>query len=332
VSRRQLIAALVLLGAAGAASAFVRETSVARSPGSGTCLWWGQRQVTYHVNAASAAGQAPSVPACANCAPCLDAPTAADLVRTTFVKWNQATRSGDPQACTDFTLLAGTDTTQLATGNDGVNLVVFRSGWCSSTAVVPSGDPCRNTLGACAAKYNCWEHDASATIGLTTVTFNATTGQIIDADVEFHGRDFSTQPTGFWLTCAASPACTGLTPWSPPQASCTSLDVASVALHEAGHVLGLDHTCQYAAPYDACPPGSVMKPSLSTGVTLRTLSPDDVDGVCTIYPRGAATLTCAPTGATPSPGGGCGCGAGEANGALALVAAALLAARTRRRR
>lgn len=333
MSRRYLVAALALLVVAGAASGFVRETSVAGSPGSGTCLWWGQRQVTYRVNATSAASP-PNGPACANCTPCLDATAAADLVRSTLVKWNQATRSGDLQPCTDFTLLAGTDATQVAIGSDGVNLVVFRAGWCSDAAVVPSGDPCRSTLGACAAKYNCWEHDASGTIGLTTVTFNATTGQILDADVEFHGWDGKVPANGFYLTCDPGPSSCGSTWWGPPPAtSCVSIDVASVALHEAGHVVGLDHTCHYAAPYDACPASSIMQPTLPSGATRRTLVADDVEGVCTIYPRGAATATCAPVSGTPTTGGGgCGCGAGEANGGLALVAVALMAARTRRRR
>jgi MYXO-CTERM domain-containing protein len=331
VSRRRAFAAAVVILAAVPAQAYVRATTVNSDPASGSCLWWGARPHTLHVNATSAAAP-PLRPACPTCAPCQDATAAAALVAGTLASWGSATRAGEGQPCTDLALVSGSATTQVAMGNDGVNLVVFRTGWCGSITVVPQNDPCRSALGACAAKYNCWEHDASGTIGLTTLTFRTGTGELLDADIELHGWDGNTtSPNGFYLTCATSPACSA-SPWGPPaETGCVAVDVASIALHEAGHVVGLDHTCRYAAPYDSCTPGSVMQPTITSGATRRTLDADDVAGICTIYPRGGATLTCG-SSAGPPAGGGCGCGAGEGNGALALVAGVLAVLRARRRR
>lgn len=319
--------AVAAVAAAGAAGAFVRETTTPGNPAGGTCLWWGQRQVTYQVNATSAASP-PLRPACPDCTPCLDAGAAAALVSASLATWGAATHPLDALPCTDFTLQDGGATTALAIGRDGVNLVIFRSGFCGSNAVVPAGDACRGTVGACAAKYNCWEHDATGTIGLTTQTFDSRTGEILDADVEFHGRDWTVDSTGVLLTCATTPACSGAPFGPPPQADCVSIDVGSLALHEAGHVLGLDHTCRYAAPYDACPANSVMQPTMPAGALRRALTADDVSGVCTIYPRGAATATCPPTGPAP---GGCGCGSGGGEGLLGIALVAVAGLRSRRR-
>jgi MYXO-CTERM domain-containing protein len=333
VNRWNAVAAAAALAGAVTASAFVRETTVQGDPAAGRCLWWGSRSVTYRVNATSAnsppnGSQCPGIGTGADCTPCLDANLAVQAVTDTLPTWNQATRAGGTQTCTDFAFQGGTTTTQTAMGNDGVNLVVFRTGWCSSSAVVPLSDTCRGTVGACAAKYNCWEHDPTGTIGLTTVTYDVNSGQILDADVEFHGRDYSTQATGFLLTCSTAGPCNLSPPWGPPpEANCTSIDVASLALHEAGHVAGLDHTCQYSAPYNGCPNGSVMQPFITAGTPRRVLAADDVEGICTIYPRGAATLTC---GSSPPKKSG-GCATGEGAGLLGLLLAGMAAFRLRRR-
>ncbi|MEI6226173.1 MAG: matrixin family metalloprotease [Deltaproteobacteria bacterium] len=325
---RRAIAAAVLLAAAGTASAFVRETTVPGDPTAGKCLYWGTRTVPYRVNSTSAAAP-PLRPACPTCAPCQDATAATALITATLPAWGGATQAGAAQACTDFNLQYGGTSTSTTLGNDGVNLVVFRTGWCANANLVPLNDPCRATVGACAAKYNCWEHDASGTIGLTTITFTTSTGAMIDADIEFHGWDGDSN--GYYLTCPASPACS-----NPPfgQVNCTAVDVGSVALHEAGHVVGLDHTCVYPAPNNACPPNSVMQPTIPNGTTRRNLDADDVNGICTIYPRGGATLTCGSGGGgggSTSTGGG-GCSSGGQGGWLALAAAALGVFRMRRRR
>jgi uncharacterized protein (TIGR03382 family) len=327
MNRQRAIVAAVLLAASGGAYAFVRETTVPGDPAAGKCLYWGTRAVTYKVNATSAAAP-PLRPACPTCAPCLDGSAATALIVNTLPTWGLATRAGEATACTDFGLMNGGTTTSTAMGNDGVNLIVFRTGWCQSTSVVPQNDPCRSALGACAAKYNCWEHDATGTIGLTTITYDTNTGEMLDADIEFHGWDGNSPANGYYLTCASSPAC-----GNPAfgQANCTSVDVASLSLHEAGHVVGLDHTCVYPAPFNSCTPDSVMQPVIPSGTTRRTLGADDVAGICTIYPKGAATLTCTSGGGGGTTKSG-GCSTAEGSGLLALGAAAFALLRMRRRR
>lgn len=307
------VAAIALLAAALPATPFVRETTTPRHPESGYCLWWGTRRVTYEVNATSA-----------NPSPCQSASAAEAVAAAAFATWGAATRSGEASACTDFAFVHGAPTTRTAVGRDGVNLVVFRSGLCSDVVGL---DPCSAVPGACAAKFNCWEHEVG-TIGLTTTTFDTDTGEILDADMELFGWNGEIPPTGSYFTCEspAAPRCD-----SPPygQTGCNWVDVGAVVVHEAGHVLGLDHVCDSAfpAPYDACPAGpQVMAPSVGD-VALRGLSQDDVEGICRIYPAGAATLTCAPPHEKPK--GGCS-SAGEV-GIAGLLGVAVAAWRGRRR-
>lgn len=58
-------------------------------------------------------------------------------------------------------------------------------------------------------------------------------------------------------------------------ASPTAHDVESVALHEIGHIIGLEHSNV---------PGAVMFPTISTNTIRRTLTTDDKDGALSLYP------------------------------------------------
>jgi hypothetical protein len=104
--------------------------------------------------------------------------------------------------------------------------------------------------------------DPNSTLGLTTVTFNAETGEIFDADMEINAseRNLSTSE----------------------QVPASGFDLLSVVTHEAGHFLGLAH---------ATNPTSTMYASYKPGSgALRDLDPDDVAGLCSIYPSSAIRI------------------------------------------
>jgi MYXO-CTERM domain-containing protein len=248
-----------------------------------------------------------------------------------FGAWAAAQRAGEAAPCIDLSLPLGGVTTDTQAGytssGTNANLVVFRRGFCSAVPI-PTSDPCW-AADTCANLYGCWP-DASAadrtTLALTTVTYDTRSGEILDADIEVVGWDGEPGPTagqahGWYYTCG---------PGSPPlttcrnygDADCAYMDLQSVITHEAGHVLGLNHTSVRTA---------TMFASAGLGETIkRTLAPDDVDGICSVYPAGAATPACASAPLATGGGGGCGCGTAGADG-LGLALLGLVVARRRRR-
>jgi hypothetical protein len=220
--------------------------------------------------------------------------------------WGLASRDGGSTTCTDFHFdpAAAPTTTRTAIGRDGVNLIVFRSGRCLA--------------GETPAANNCWDtvKNGIATIGLTTTTFDDRTGQILDSDIELFAWDGitgtpGTGGDGFDFTCGGTPV----------------VDARTVVMHEAGHMLGLDHPCTHA-PNPVLDPGypgctgaftQIMAPQIST-VSAGTLHIDDVDGICTIYPKAAATAICPPVEGPDSGGGGCSSAGGASVAGLLLAA------------
>lgn len=98
--------------------------------------------------------------------------------------------------------------------------------------------------------------DSANTLGLTTVSYDVFTGEIYDADIELNSTDKN-------LTTSNSVPTNGY-------------DLLSIVTHEAGHFLGLAH---------AADPSATMFASYRPGSDeLRTLTADDVSGVCAIYP------------------------------------------------
>jgi hypothetical protein len=182
----------------------------------------------------------------------------------------------------------------------------------------------------------CYDPNALA---LTTLTTLKKSGEILDADIEINGVD------DVWGDLAVT---------SIPHGQ----DVQNALTHEMGHFIGLDHPCYLGPVPDPLPlddtgapivncrnaPASVraatMFPSSTPGdLGLRTLSPDDFAAVCDIYAVGRDPHDYS----LPANPAGCACRAvapGTTSGAgqpapwpvLALSAAAVLAARSRRRR
>jgi hypothetical protein len=212
-------------------------------------------------------------------------------------------------------------------GHDGQNLIVFRSVvWCREPAI---------TDDAGASEPECYPPNVLA---VTSLFKNAKTGEILDADIEFNGVNYT------WGDLVAQ----------PELATANTADFQNALTHELGHVIGLDHNCYTAsdgqprlnddtgAPAVDCYGGSAlpeaitqatMYPSVALSDTARrTLSPDDELGVSEIYPYRHETC--------PSPSeGGCSTAApGPASrgwwqaAALTCVALLLSLALGRRRR
>ena len=119
------------------------------------------------------------------------------------------------------------------------------------------------------------ELGGSSTIGVTLpVYFPGTGGQLgsmQDADIQFNGVDYT---------------------WTTNPRTFSDVDAQSIATHEIGHLLGLDHS----AAVDA-----TMYASYEGGTGSRTLHPDDIAGVCALYPSGPGS-ECSATRACPNNG------------------------------
>jgi len=100
-----------------------------------------------------------------------------------------------------------------------------------------------------------WPHsDPANTLALTTVTYGVSSATIFDADIEINSAQHS------------------LSVQEPPSGD--QVDLQAILTHEAGHFFGLAHAVDTAAiMYAFYRPGNV------------TLSPDDLDGMCTVYPH-----------------------------------------------
>ena len=184
-------------------------------------------------------------------------------------------------ACTDVRLnVLAEPEASAGVGNDRKNVIVLRQGsWCRDPSPVnDAGIP----------EPDCY---SSSALAVTTIFKNKKTGEIVDADIEFNAVNYS------WGDLVGQPLLT----------TSTTADFQYALTHELGHVIGLDHNCftvndgqarlndNTGAPEVDCdtnpPPadtvlGATMYPSVSLPATpRRTLSPDDEQGACEIYPH-----------------------------------------------
>ena len=142
--------------------------------------------------------------------------------------------------------------------------------------------PAQNLVGVRAD----WENEPGEAdnLGRTTVTYNHTTGAILDVDLELNGSvDWSFDDT-------------------PPA---DKIDLLSVLSHEVGHMIGIGHSSVADA---------AMSPLYVAGsIEARTLKADDQAAICTVYPNRLQRLAeSGPIASTP-----CALAPGNADGSCA---------------
>lgn len=251
-----VLCALVLTSAT--TSAYVRS----RSPRSGAPFLWVTSCIPIRVEARDARDA--------------DVATLDATLRQAITNWASRT-----DGCSTLRLLALEPEEGLEVEADSKPVVVVRD----ETWSRPGGMP----------------HDPSA-IGLTTVFHVSTPGRygdgtIIDADIELNGVNF---------TFTTDP------PNAIARDGTTLADLENTLTHELGHVLGLAHTCwdrtteeplpnEKGEPSPDCndPLGpeiieTTMYPfSITAGeIEKRSLSEDEVRGVCEIYPATQPAAAC----------------------------------------
>jgi hypothetical protein len=114
--------------------------------------------------------------------------------------------------------------------------------------------------------------DPEATLALTTVTYDKRNGAILDADIRVNGQN---------VLSTATPVPTN------------AYDLQSLISHEVGHFIGLSHSPAPCPAARACPTMRAVYPKGDD--SFRTLEPDDVAGVCAVYPPGRnAPASCIP--------------------------------------
>jgi hypothetical protein len=117
-----------------------------------------------------------------------------------------------------------------------------------------------------------WAYDQGI-VAVTTNSYSTQSGIVFDSDIEVNNTAFT-----FVIVDATC------------QKSSGYMDLRNAVTHEVGHLLGLDHPPnlpQYKcdAMFASAPPCEIKK---------RTLAQDDIDGICSIYPKGQPNHQCFP--------------------------------------
>jgi len=108
---------------------------------------------------------------------------------------------------------------------------------------------------------------AAGAFALTTTWFSTATGEILDADMELNQERFE------FARC--------------PEEGCVDgrVDLQDTVTHELGHFFGLAHSPddREATMWACADEGDVLK---------RDLAPDDIEGLCAVYPDGSLDAEC----------------------------------------
>lgn len=311
---RRIAATLAAVLAATLVAAPAVAYMQTRAAGSGKGLSWPVPNVPWYLN--------PDWPDTApSCSVNGGAPTFT-AVRSSFAAWEQS--------CASLQLVEAGTTGETRTGIGGSfeNLVLFRRGWCSQNAEALASGCFDDPDVDCGGLFGCFEDESCQpnatdclewrTVALTSVLYEPDTGRMLDADIEVNGWDgspgtiittASNLPRHGWYFTCYDESQPGGNCASYGDDNCRGMDLRNTMTHEVGHFVGLAHvTDQAATMYGQTGAGETTK---------RSLTPDDVDGVCAIYGEGSGG------------DGGCGCGSGGAGGALALLVAGLALRRRR---
>jgi hypothetical protein len=264
-----LSAVLAVVSLEPSASAYVRAVT-----STGVPVWWRSPFITMQMDLT-------------NPSPVLGVDQFANAAELAAQAW-----SHDAIACSSVSLGIQKDLTDpLEIGRDGKNVMLFhRDRWCHSPV---SEDP---------EGLTCYAPNALA---ITTLTKQTSTGEIVDADMEINAVNYE------WGDLVANPELAG-----------TVVDFQNTVTHELGHVLGLAHPCllpgdtstplldNHGSPELECSnpavPATVIDATMYPAVALddverRSLSPDDVQAVCDIYPAASPSQGCSMV-RTPSEG------------------------------
>jgi MYXO-CTERM domain-containing protein len=310
-----VLAGLLVTGVAGGARAYVRELSNDGAP----IMWVGT-----------------------NCIPLTVYPKgftqmpADEVAGAAMAAASAWTQPPSPDACSYMTLTmsASMDDPPVAVPVAQASIVFREANWCFIEAD-----------GSCSTDPMMNSGYGEETLMLTSDAVNKKTGQIYMGATEVNAKYFQ------WADLVAHPEMLA--------ANSRLQDLQNALTHELGHFIGLGHTCtlggEVEGPDDQgnpVPPcteatdairATTMAPSAAPGdVQKRTLEPDDVHGICGIYPLASDPhpgMCVTPADVAAMTGSsGCSCatapasdpGAPAATGGALLALSAIVAARRRR--
>jgi len=145
-----------------------------------------------------------------------------------------------------------------------VDCTAFRFVWGGVTNITWAGySPGAENVNIVVFRDDHWPY-AQRPVAFTSVTYDPKSGEVFDADIELNGEDFHFT--------------------SDPVAHPDQIDIQNTVTHEAGHIVGLGHSKKMdATMYDSAVFGETSK---------RTLSSDDEEAVCSLYPVGDSPTVC----------------------------------------